>query len=35
VEIRVVDAEGVAVPARIDLLNERGEAQVAADARSI
>ena len=34
-EIRVVDAEGVAVPARIELLDEGGEAHVAGDALTI
>src|SRR5262245_20270198 len=31
-ELRVVDIEGVAVPARIELLDERDEAHVASDA---
>src|SRR5215510_3150382 len=34
-ELRVVDAEGVAVPARVELLDERGEAHVADDALTI
>lgn len=34
-ELNVVDAEGVAVPARIELLDDRGEAHVADDALTI
>src|SRR5262245_54087825 len=34
-ELSVVDAEGVAVPARIELLDERGDAHVAGDALTI
>jgi hypothetical protein len=34
-DLSVVDAEGVAVPARIELLDERGEAHVADDALTI